>query len=90
MEFHHTPDERFTALAAYRFPDRFSRVVLSNGGLPTGRVPRVYTEQLREAYKTLPVDTAEQLGSRFRDTSGIPGFLYWSALLSLSGTALPR
>lgn len=58
-------------------PDRFSHVVLANGGLPTGMVPREYTEPLKEAYKTLPVVKAEELGDRFRDTSGIPGFLYW-------------
>jgi len=59
------------------YPQRFAHVVLSNGGLPTGMVPRAYTEPLREAYKTLPVVGAEELGARFRDTSGIPGFLYW-------------
>jgi haloalkane dehalogenase len=59
------------------YPQRFAHVVLSNGGLPTGMVPRAYTEPLREAYKTLPVVRAEELGVRFRDTSGIPGFLYW-------------
>lgn len=59
------------------FPERFSRVVLANGGLPAGMVPAEYTEPLKEAYKTLPVVTAEELGERFLDTSGIPGFLYW-------------
>jgi haloalkane dehalogenase len=59
------------------FPQRFSHVVLANGGLPTGMIPRDYTEPLKEAYKTLPVVKANELGERFRDTSGIPGFLYW-------------
>lgn len=59
------------------FPQRFSHVVLANGGLPTGIIPRDYTEPLKEAYKTLPVVKANELGERFRDTSGIPGFLYW-------------
>jgi haloalkane dehalogenase len=59
------------------YSDRFSHVVLSNGGMPTGMVPAEYTAPLREAYKTLPVVKAEELGDRFRDTSGIPGFLYW-------------
>jgi haloalkane dehalogenase len=59
------------------FPERFSHVVLSNGGMPTGMVPKEFTEPLKEAYKTLPVVQAEELGDRFRDTSGIPGFLYW-------------
>ena len=59
------------------FPQRFSHVVLANGGLPTGMIPRDYAEPLKEAYKTLPVVKADELGERFRDTSGIPGFLYW-------------
>jgi haloalkane dehalogenase len=59
------------------FPDRFSRVVLSNGGMPTGMIPAEFAEPLKEAYKTLPVVRAEELGARFKDTSGIPGFLYW-------------
>lgn len=59
------------------YPDRFSHVVLSNGGLPTGMIPAEFTEPLKAAYLTLPVVKAEELGERFRDTSGIPGFLYW-------------
>lgn len=59
------------------FPERFAGVVLANGGLPTGMIPEEYTQPLKEAYKTLPVVKAEELGERFRDTSGIPGFLYW-------------
>lgn len=85
------------------FPDRFSRVVLSNGGMPTGIIPADFTVPLKEAYKTLPVVQAEELGARFKDTSGIPGFLYWrkfcaeSADLdighlmgSISGGAMPQ
>jgi haloalkane dehalogenase len=59
------------------FPERFARVVLSNGGLPTGMIPEEYTQPLKEAYKTLPVVKAEELGERFQDKSGVPGFLYW-------------
>lgn len=62
-------------VAAY--PERFAAVVLSNGGLPIGMIPEAFTEPLKEAYKTLPVVKAEELGERFQDTSGIPGFLYW-------------
>jgi haloalkane dehalogenase len=40
-------------------------------------IPQEYTEPLKAAYQTLPVVRAEQLAERFRDTSGIPGFLYW-------------
>jgi haloalkane dehalogenase len=60
-----------------KMPERFSHVVLSNGGLPTGMIPRSYTGPLREAYESLPVVGVQDLGARFRDTSGIPGFLYW-------------
>lgn len=59
------------------YPECFSAVVLSNGGLPTGMIPDEYTKPLKEAYQTLPVVKAEELGERFNDTSGIPGFLYW-------------
>jgi haloalkane dehalogenase len=62
-------------VAAY--PERFDHVVLANGGLPTSMVPARYSAYLKEAYLTLPVEKAEELGARFRDTSGIPGFLYW-------------
>ena len=59
------------------FPERFAGVVLANGGLPTGMVPVEYTDFLKDAYRTLPVVKAEELEGRFRDTTGIPGFLYW-------------
>ena len=59
------------------FPERFARVVLANGGIPYGMIPEEFTAPLKEAYKTLPVVKAEELGERFQDTSGIPGFLYW-------------
>ncbi len=58
-------------------PERFARVVLANGGLPTGMIPAEYTDFLKDAYTTLSVVKAEELGERFTDTSGIPGFLYW-------------
>lgn len=57
--------------------ERFAAVVLSNGGLPAGMVPEEFTAPLREAYQTLPVVEAEELGARFVDRSGIPGFMYW-------------
>lgn len=59
------------------FPERFARVVLANGGLPAGPIPGDFVAPLREAYKTLPVVRASELDDRFRDTSGLPGFLYW-------------
>ena len=59
------------------FPDRFSHVVLANGGLPAGVIPEQFTAPLKAAYETLPVPEATDLAARFQDTSGIPGFLYW-------------
>ena len=63
------------------FEQRFARVVLANGGLPTGMVPVEYTDFLKDAYTTLPVVKARELGERFADTTGIPGFLYWRKFL---------
>ena len=59
------------------FPQRFARVVLANGGLPTGLIPIEYTDHLKDAYTALPVVKAQELSARFQDTTGIPGFLYW-------------
>lgn len=59
------------------FPERFGRCVLSNGGLVAGPVPKEFADPLRAAYETLPVIKATELDERFRDNSGIPGFLYW-------------
>jgi len=59
------------------FPDRFAGVVASNTGLPAGMIPAEFAEPLREAYKTLPVVRLTELDEKFRDDSGIPGFLYW-------------
>ena len=62
-------------VAAY--PDRFARVVVANTGLPTGMISEEMYPQIKEIYKTLPVVEVSELGERFRDTSGVPGFLYW-------------
>lgn len=59
------------------FPERFGRVVLANGGLPDGPLPKEIADPMREAYKTLPVVKANELGAAFRDDSGMPGILYW-------------
>jgi haloalkane dehalogenase len=59
------------------FPERFSRVVLANGVLVAGPVPKDLAEPMRLAYESLPVVNAEELEERFRDTSGIPEILYW-------------
>ena len=62
-------------VAAY--PERFARVVVANTALPTGMIPEDMYPQIKEIYKTLPVVEVSELGDRFRDTSGVPGFLYW-------------
>lgn len=59
------------------FPERFSHVVLANGVLLAGPIPQELADPLKEAYESLPVVKAEELDERFRDTSGIPGILYW-------------
>jgi len=59
------------------FPERFAGVVLSNGGLPVGKMPEAYVAPLKQAYQNLPVVATTELEARFRDKSGIPGFLYW-------------
>ncbi len=59
------------------FPERFSQVVLANGALVAGPIPEEFADTLKDLYKTLPVVRARELDDRFRDTSGIPGLLYW-------------
>jgi haloalkane dehalogenase len=59
------------------FPERFARVVLANGALVAGPVPKDFAEPLRQAYESMPVVAAADLEERFRDTSGLPGILYW-------------
>ncbi len=59
------------------FPERFARVVLANGALPTGPIPEEFSAPLKEAYRALPVVEAKDLEARFRDRSGVPGMLYW-------------
>lgn len=62
-------------VAAY--PDRFARVILSNGGLVLGPISEEFAPAIREAYEGLPVVKASDLDAHFRDRSGMPGFLYW-------------
>jgi len=59
------------------FPERFSHVVLSNGGLPDGVIPEEFAEPLKAAYDNLEVPKSDEIAMRFEDKSGIPGFLYW-------------
>lgn len=66
------------------FPERFVRVVLANGGLPAGTIPAQHADALKQAYETLPAVPAKELNARFRDRSGIPGFLYWRKFCAAS------
>jgi haloalkane dehalogenase len=59
------------------FPERFSHVVLANGGLPTGPVPPLLGRLLQWVYPRIAVVKAEELGAKFKVKWGIPGFLYW-------------
>ncbi|MFT6033220.1 MAG: haloalkane dehalogenase [Arenicella sp.] len=59
------------------FPERFSHVVLANGGLPTGPVPPLLGRLLQWIYPRIEIVRAEQLGAKFKVKWGIPGFLYW-------------
>ncbi|MEM7360494.1 MAG: haloalkane dehalogenase [Pseudomonadota bacterium] len=59
------------------FPERFSHVVLANGGLPAGMVPSLPGKILQWIYPHIEVVDAEQLPAKFRVKIGIPGFLYW-------------
>ena len=70
------------------FPERFARVVLANGGLPTGPIPEEFTASLKAAYKTLPVVEAKDLEARFHDRSGVPGMLYWRKFCAESSEIL--
>lgn len=62
-------------VAAY--PERFSHVVLANGGLPAGVIPPLMGKILQWLYPRLEVVKAEQLSQKFKVKRGVPGFLYW-------------
>ena len=55
------------------FPERFSRVVLSNGGLPAGPIPEDFAAPCEKAYKTLPVVKARNWMRVSVTTHGRPG-----------------
>ena len=64
------------------FPERFAGVILSNGALPAGPIPKEFSAPAKEAYKSLPVVDASELDACFRGEyaggpSGVPGILYW-------------
>ena len=58
--------------------ERFARVIAANTGLPDGAgLPAESAPALHTLYAGLPVVSAAELGARFRDKSGPPGFLFW-------------
>ena len=62
-------------VAAY--PERFSHVVLSNGGLPAGMVKGVVGKFFQWMYAYIKVIDAHELPARFKRIFPAPGFLYW-------------
>lgn len=59
-------------------PERFARVVAANTALPDGTaVPADAAPAMHALYDSLPVVKASELGARFADKNGPPGFLYW-------------
>jgi len=59
-------------------PERFARVVAANTALPDGAgVPADAATAMHALYDSLPVVAASELGARFLDKEGPPGFLFW-------------
>lgn len=59
------------------FPERFSHVVLSNGGLPAGMIQGFIGKVFQWIYPRIKVVNAEELPARFKTNFPAPGFLYW-------------
>lgn len=59
------------------FPERFSHVVLSNGGLPVGSVKGVIAKLIKWVYPRIKLVDAQELNARFRAKWAVPGFFYW-------------
>lgn len=59
------------------FPERFSHVVLSNGGLPAGMIQGFIGKVFQWIYPRIKVINAEELPARFKTNFPAPGFLYW-------------
>lgn len=60
------------------FPERFSRVVAANTGLPDGMgLPKEAAGPMREVYAGIPIVKASELFERFRAKDGPPGFFFW-------------
>jgi haloalkane dehalogenase len=59
-------------------PERFARVVAANTGLPDGSgVPAEAGPAMHALYESIPVVPVNELGARFADKEGPPGFLFW-------------
>lgn len=59
------------------FQERFSHVVLSNGGLPAGMIQGFIGKVFQWIYPRIKVVNAEELPARFKTNFPAPGFLYW-------------
>jgi haloalkane dehalogenase len=63
-------------VAAY--PERFTRVVAANTGLPDGGgVPAEAAKPMHALYATIPIVAASELGKHFAAKEGPPGFFFW-------------
>ncbi len=59
-------------------PDRFSRIVVANTGLPDGsQAPLEMAQMMRQAYASLPVPEMAEVGHQFQNPGPVPAFLYW-------------
>jgi len=60
------------------FPERFARVVVANTGLPDAHgLSAEMAGPMRTLLASIAVPTVDELGARFREPSGAPGFFYW-------------
>ena len=57
-------------------PARFSHVVLANGGLPAGVIPKHLSWLLKLTYRLISVVSVAELNAKFK-AKWPPGFLYW-------------
>ena len=58
-------------------PERFKHVVLANGGLPAGVIPKLPSKILKWLYPKIAVVTAAELPQRLSAKWAVPGFFYW-------------
>ncbi|MEW6271412.1 MAG: haloalkane dehalogenase [Thermodesulfobacteriota bacterium] len=71
-------------------PERFSRVVAANTGLPDADgVPADAGPMLRSLYDSLPVPDMRGVAAAFADPSGPPPFLFWQKFCAEAPELLP-